>query len=54
MAKKAITKKSALAAGQVIMSLMGEIAGTHPLERRFCELYSFILKQLPDFQIALS
>ena len=54
MAKKAISKKDAVAAGPVLMNLIGEIAGKHPLEKRFCELYSFILKQLQALQFALS
>jgi hypothetical protein len=54
MAKKAISKKDARTAGSVIMNLVGEIAGKHPLEKRFCELYSFILKQMQGFQFALS
>jgi hypothetical protein len=33
---------------------MHEITGNHPLEQKFCAIYSMIIKELPDFQIALS
>jgi hypothetical protein len=33
---------------------MEEIVGKHQLERKFCEMYSIIIKALPDFQIAVS
>ena len=54
MAKEAISKKDVLGSAQLIRNLMGEIAGKHPLEKRFCELFSFISKHLPDFQFYLT
>ena len=54
MAKEAISKKDIFGTGQVMRNLMCELAGKHSLEKRFCEFYSFISKQLPDFQFALS
>jgi hypothetical protein len=54
MAKEAISKKDTVGSSHLIRNLMCEIAGKHPLEKRFCELYQFILKQLPDFQFALA
>ena len=53
MAKIAISKKDAISSSHLIRNLMTEIAGKHRIERRFCELFSFINKQLPDFQYVL-
>ena len=33
---------------------MGEIAGQHHLEQRFCEMYALIIKAQPDFRNALT
>jgi hypothetical protein len=39
MAKEAISKKDAVGSSHLIRNLMCEIAGKHPLEKKFCELY---------------
>jgi hypothetical protein len=54
MAKEAFYKKDILGASQLIRTLMGEIVGKHYLEGKFCEMYTLIIKTLPDFQISLS
>lgn len=54
MAKQALCKKDILGAGQLIKKLMEEIVGKYLLERRFCEMYSVIIKALPEFEITLS
>ena len=54
MAKEALSKKDILGASHLIRTLMGEIVGLHHLEQKFSELYSLIIRALPDFQIALS
>jgi hypothetical protein len=54
MAKQALCKKDILGAGQLIKKLMEEIVGKYLLERKFCEMYSVIIKALPEFEITLS
>ena len=54
MAKEALYRRETLGASQLIRTLMGEIAGQHSLELKFCEMYTLIIKAQPDFQIALS
>jgi hypothetical protein len=54
MAREALHKKDILGASQLIRTLMGEIAGDYKLEGKFCEIYTVIIKILPDFQNSLS
>ena len=54
MAKEALFKKDLVKSSQLIRALIAEIVDQHPLEQKFIEMYSSIIKALPDFQYILS